>query len=311
MSELRIALEEYLAVRRALGFELRLLGGALHNFVSFLEDQGASYITSEKALSWATQPEGVQPATWANRLAMVRRFAQYRSTSDPQTEVPPQDLLPHRYRRRSPYIYQDEDIQRLLEAARQLPSAVGLRPCTYSTVFGLLTVTGMRISEPLALNCADVDLTQGVLTITQTKFGKSRLVPIHESTRQVLVRYARRRDEIYRAPGTPAFFVSDRGTRLTEWSVRWTFVQLSREIGLRGPSDSHGPRLHDLRHRFAIETLLHWYQTDVDVERHLPRLAAYLGHAHVTDTYWYLSATTELLSWASKRLGCPQGGDAP
>jgi integrase len=190
----------------------------------------------------------------------------------------------------------------LLAAARRLPSTTGLRPHTFATLFGLYVCTGLRANEPLRLDRGDVDLVNGVLTIRETKFGKSRYVPIHPSTQRALRRYAECRDRCCRDPATPSFFVSDRGTRLTEWCVRWTFVKLSHEIGLRGPGDSRGPRLHDLRHRLAIKTLLKWYRCGVDVERRLPHLSAYLGHAHVTDTYWYLTATPELLHYMLRRV---------
>ena len=233
---------------------------------------------------------------------MVRRFAQYASAVDPRHEVPPPDLLPYRFHRTQPYIYCDEEIVALIEAAQALPGITGLRPHTYATLFGLFVVTGVRANEPLRLNRDDVDLTRGVLTVRGSKFGKSRYVPIHDSTRQVLRSYAAHRDRLCRNPHSPSFFLSERGTRVTEWALRWTFVKLSHQIGLRGPSDSHGPRLHDFRHRFAVNTLLRWYRCGVDVERHLPYLATYLGHAHVSDTYWYLTATPELLELAARRL---------
>jgi integrase len=302
MSELYAALEEYLSVRRALGVKLRLPGRLLERFVGFAEREGAAAITTDLALRWATQPADAQPAQWANRLGMVRRFAQYRSAADPRTEVPPPDLLPFRTQRPPPYLYSDEEVSRLLEAARQLPAVTGLRPHTYATLFGLYAVTGMRTNEPLHLDREDVDLTQGVLTVRGTKFGKSRYVPIHSSTRAVLQAYAERRDVLCPHPLAPSFFLAERGSRLTEWSVRWTFVKLSRQIGLRGPQDSRGPRLHDLRHRFAIKTLLHWYRDGHDVEHHLSELATYLGHTHVADTYWYLTAVPELLQLAAQRV---------
>ena len=307
MSKLRAALEEYLALRRSLGFALCYHGRALHNFVSFLEQQGLSCITTESALRWAKQPVGAQPPHWAFRLGMVRNFAQYRSATDPRTEVPPQGLLPYHYRRQPPYIYSDREIVQLLRAAKRLPSRRGLRPETYSTLLGLLAVTGLRISEALALNRDDVDLTEDVLTIRQTKCRKARLVPIHPTTRRRLREYARKRDQVYPHPNTPSFLLSDQVTRLTQCAVRWVFVRMSRQIGLRGPLDSRGPRLHDLRHRFAVRTLLGWYRAGVDVEQHLPELATYLGHAHVTDTYWYLTGTPELLRLAALRLDQPKG----
>jgi len=302
MREMRKALEEYLAVRHALGFKLRIAGRLLQRFVDFAESQGASFISRKLALRWATQPADAQPSQWSNRLAMVRRFAQYLSAADPRTEIPPQELLPYRYHRKPPYIYADVEILNLIRAAKELPPPGGLRAQTYSTLIGLIAVTGMRIGEPIGLDRKDVDLEQGVLTVRQTKFGKSRLVPLHPSTTEKLTEYARFRDRLCPSPQSPSFFVSERGTRLTDYTVRRWFVILSRQIGLRGPEDSHGPRLHDLRHRFAIKTLLDCYRAGVDVERQMPVLATYLGHGHVADTYWYISAAPELLRQATLRL---------
>ena len=301
MSELRKGLEEYLTVRRVLGFKLQVTGRLLHNFVRFAESEGAAFITTELALRWATQPK-CQPAQWANRLGVLRCFARYRSAADARTEIPAEGLLPHRRRRKMPYLYRDEEVAQLLLTAKQLASPMGLRAATYSTLFGLVSATGMRISEPLALDRQDVDLTMGIITVRQTKFGKSRLVPVHSSTQEVLNHYANLRDRIFPQPKTQSFLVSERGTRLKYGSARWTFVKLSHQIGLRGPGDHRGPRLHDLRHRFVIQTLLQLYRAGADVERHMPALTTYLGHGHVADTYWYLSATPELLRLITARL---------
>ena len=244
----------------------------------------------------------MQPAQWANRLGIVRRFARFAHAVDPRHEVPPPGLLSPRYRRSQPYLYRDGEIDDLLRAAQGLSGTTGLRPCTYATLLALLAVTGMRSSEPLRLNRDDVDLARGVLTVRKSKFGKSRYIPVHESTRQSLGNYAAQRDRLCPNPGSPSFFLSEHGARITEWALRWTFVKLSRQVGLRGPSDSRGPRLHDLRHRFAVETLLRWYRDGIDVERHLPRLTTYIGHAHVSDTYWYLTVTPELMRLAARRL---------
>ena len=311
MSPLQSALDEYLALRRALGHKLRDPGRLLQRSVGFADHAGAPYITTELALAWATQSATVQPAEWTRRLGIVRRFAQYCSAIDLRTTIPPPDLLPHRYQRPTPYIYRDKEITRLLDAARQLPSGTGLRPHTYATLFGLYAATGMRCNEPLQLNRDDVDLADGVLTIRGTKFGKSRYVPLHISTQRALQRYATHRDRLCPTPDCPSFFLSERGTRLSHWSVRRTFVKLSHQIGLRGASDSRGPRLHDLRHRLAVSTLLHWYRRGVDVERHLPALSTYLGHAHITDTYWYLTATPELLRYALRRVERSERGIRP
>jgi integrase len=220
---------------------------------------------------------------------------------EPRTEVPPPKLLPP-LRRAKPYLYSEEEIQRLLSAALGLRPTNGLRRWTFYSLFGLLAVTGLRISEALGMRRDDVDLDQGILTIRDTKFGKSRLVPLHPTTQEVLLRYAARRDDDPERRSSPYFFVTERGRRLLVQYVHRVFWKLSRQIGLRAPSDHTGPRVHDLRHRFAVHTLLQWYRTGEDVERRLPALSTYLGHTCVRDTYWYLSACPELLEHAARRL---------
>jgi len=294
------AVEDYVKMRRRLGFKLLATQVGLIDFASFLKQRHAAHITIALALEWAQQDKTVQPAQWASRLSFVRGFARHWSADDPQTEIPPYGLLPHRLGRARPYLYSDDEIWQLLQVARQLPSVHGLRGLTYYCLLGLLAVAGLRISEALNLQTEDVDLKAGVLTIRGTKFGKSRLVPIHPSTRKVLSDYATRRDRFFERPLT--LFVSGRGTRLYCSDIRRTFYSLSRQIGLRGASDSHGPRLHDFRHRFAVETLVRWYRSGQDVGRRLPVLSTYLGHAHVADTYWYLSACPELMGLAVKRF---------
>jgi integrase len=303
MSRLDEALNEYLAIRRALGFELREVAGCLRNFVAFLQTERASHITTQLALRWATQPAEAQPSTWAGRLGMVRRFAAWHSAMEPRTEIPPAGLLPHRYQRKKPHIYTDEEIEKLLLRAAQLASPRGLRAHTYTTLFGLLAVSGMRVNEALNLDRPDVDLGHGILTIQRTKFGKSRHVPVHPSTVDALKQYADRRDRVLAKP-TSAFFVSERGIRITEWMARYTFARVSQQLGLRSVAKSHGrgPRLHDMRHRFAARTLIQWYRAGLDVERELPKLATYLGHVHINETYWYLEAVPELLQLATDRL---------
>lgn len=310
MSKLRDAAKEYLQIRRNLGYKLCEVGRALQNFVDFAERANASYITTDLALRWAQKPQHVQPKTWAARLGMVRRFACWLRAYDPRTEIPPTGLLPRRYQRKRPFIYTEAEIGKLVWTASQLPSLAGLRGRTYSTIFGLLAVTGMRIGEVLALNREDVNLEEGILRIRQTKFGKSRLVAIHESTRQVLADYVRARDRVIRRPTIAAFFLSEKGSRITYKSALYNFVNVSRQVGLRGPKigsrDGHGPRLHDMRHRFAVYCLLRWYRAGFDVEREIPKLATYLGHVHVNETYWYIEAVPELLELAARRLENPK-----
>jgi integrase len=199
-------------------------------------------------------------------------------------------------------LYSDDEIRALLKAALQLPGG-GLRPWLYYCLFGLLSVSGLRIGEARNLELQDVDLEAAVLTVRGSKFGKSRLVPLHASTRRVLADYIARRERTWHArPVSSYLFVSNRGNRLDGGTIHRTFYALSRQTGLRGPHDSHGPRLHDFRHRFAVNTLLNWYRAEEDVERRLPILSAYLGHVHVSDTYWYLSTWPELMQEAMSRL---------
>ena len=298
------ALNDYLRIRRSLGFRLQQQASSLRNFATFLRAEGASYITTELALRWATQPAKAQPAAWAWRLGRVRRFAIWCSAIEPRTEIPPAGLLPHRYRRKPPHIYNDEEIERLLCRTQQLPSPRGLRARTFTTLFGLLVATGMRVNEALSLDRPDVDLNHGILQIRRTKFGKSRYVPVHPSTVEALKKYAEARDRLFPTLATPAFFISERGGRITGGTTRYTFAKLSQQLGLRASAKGHGrgPRLHDMRHRFAVRTLIHWYRTGLDVERELPKLATYLGHVHMNESYWYLEAVPELLQLATDRL---------
>ncbi len=301
MNTLRKAAQDYLAMRRSLGFKLQRPAPLLLDFITFMERHRATYITVALALAWAKQPAHAQPATWAQRLSYVRIFARYLSATDPRTQVPPPGLLPFRPKRARPYLYSDREISDLLRAALQLQHR--LRAWTYYCVLGLLSVSGLRVGEAQNLRLADLDLRTGVLTIRNAKFGKDRLVPLHASTCRVLSRYLARRQRAF-VNGTPTdyLFVSERGNRLDGGSLRKTFYRLSRQIGLRAPSQRHGPRLHDLRHRFASQTLLRWYRAGEDPERRLPTLSAYLGHAHWSDTYWYLSALPELMREAMSRL---------
>ncbi len=298
------ALNDYLRIRRSLGYRLREPESLLRNFVAFFQAERAPYITRQLALRWATQPAKAQPATWAGRLGIVRRFAIWYSATEPRTEIPPAGLLPHRYRRKPPHIYSDEEIENVLRRSQQLPSPNGLRARTYTTLFGLLVATGMRVNEALGLDRVDVDLKRGILHIRRTKFGKSRYVPVHASTVEALKKYAEVRDRVFPAPLIPAFFISEKSSRITEWIARYTFAKISQRIGLRASAKGHGrgPRLQDMRHRFAARTLIHWYRAGFDVERELPKLSTYLGHVHVNDTYWYLEAVPELLQLATDRL---------
>lgn len=306
MNTLRQAVQEYLNMRCGLGFKLREATKGLLDFVTFMEQKRASYITQSLALAWAQLPIKVQPAHWAQRLRFVRGFALYRSATDSRTQIPAQGLLPFQPKRARPYLYSEDEIQRLLRAARNMRCRYErgeLLPWTYHCLFGLLSVSGLRLGEARNLELQDVDLKAGVLTIRGAKFGKSRLAPLHASTCKVLADYIMRRQRHWaQRPVSTYLFVSSWGNRLDYAQIHRAFYALSREIGLRGASDSHGPRLHDMRHVFATNTLLHWYQADQDPERLLPVLSAYLGHAHIADTQWYLSGSPELMREAMRRL---------
>jgi integrase/recombinase XerD len=306
MTTLRQAMQEYVHMRRDLGFKLHEAGKGLLDFIQFMEQHQASYITQALALAWAQQPSHAQPAHWAQRLTFVRGFARYRSATDPRTQIPALGLLPFRPKRARPYLYSDAEIRSLLHAALTMPCRYErgeLRPWVYYCLLGLLSVSGLRIGEARALELQDVDLKTATLAVRATKFGKTRLVPMHGSTGSVLAEYIRGRNRHWwQRPVSSYLFVSSRGHQLDGADIRRTFYALCRQVGLRGPSDSHGPRLHDLRHRFATNTLVRWYRSHQDPERKLPLLSAYLGHVHVADTQWYLSGSPELMREAMRRL---------
>jgi integrase/recombinase XerD len=302
MKSLKHAVDDYLALRRSLGFKLAEYGVDLQDFVSFLEKNGSARITIKLALEYATQRQDEKPVSWSRRLGIIRGFARYRIGADPKTEVPPLGLLKFRSQRATPYLYSGDEIRRLLEAALQMNTHYELQRHTYYCLFGLLAVTGLRVGEAIRLQAQDVDLLEGILTIRGTKFGKSRLVPVAPSTRAVLRGYAKRRDQFLAGRPAPHFLVSTRGKRLQKQCIGKIFRSLSRQIGIRKAGKKSGPRLHDFRHRFAIETLLRWYRNGQPATHLMPVLSTYLGHGNVTDTYWYLSSTPELIVAASKLI---------
>jgi integrase/recombinase XerD len=302
MNTLVKALKDYLSLRTSLGFKLKDTRKALPKFVSFLRRRDAPFITTRLAVQWAAEPQTTQRGYWAQRLSMTRGFAKYLSGLDPRTEIPPAGILPYGNRRRKPHIYKEAEIRQLLQATRKTGWVGRIRPKTYATIFGLLSVTGLRLSEVLNLDDSDVDLSAGVLTIRGSKWRKSRLVPIHPTTTRTLTRYRCTRNQLHPSRTAPAFFILNNGCRPKVLATEREYLRVARRIGLRGPPGTKGPYLHDLRHTFAVNTLLRWYRTGVDVERHLPELATYLGHSHVAYTYWYLSAEPELLQLAAQRL---------
>lgn len=299
MSPLRQALAGYLQVRRALGYRLDRPEKLLGQFIGYLEAAGAATITTEHALAWATLPAG--DASWhAARMSAVRGFAAYLHTIDPSAEVPPAGLLPWRPHRATPYLYSDDDITALIAAAARL--RFPLRTATYQTLIGLLAATGMRVGEAIRLDRPDADLQAGVLTIRQSKFGKSRLVPLHPTTTVALRGYLRLRDRLHPDPSALAMFITPAGTRLMYCNVHATWKLLVASAGLQPRSASCRPRIHDLRHSFAVRSLLDAYAAGQDGQPRLALLSTYLGHVDPAATYWYLSAAPELLALAGQRL---------
>jgi integrase len=302
---LRAELDRYLRIRRSLGYDLGASERVLSRFIAFAESQGADHISTDLFVRWQAVFGHARRETWAARLGMVRLFAQWLHGLDPAHEIPPQGLIPRRYRRSRPYIYSAEEISNIIATAAALPSVYGLRGLTFSTLFGLIAMTGLRISEALALDLGDVDLDLGVLTVRCGKARKARLVPIHDSITSRLAAYARERDRLLGF--TPrSFFATERGARPDGCSARYNFAVVCQRIGLR-PAQQYlrhgrGPRIHDLRHSFAARTVLGWYRTGKDPAREMIKLTTYLGHTKPENTYWYIEAVPELLELAARRV---------
>ena len=281
------ALEDYLALRRALGFRLKTAGRLLGQFTSWLEARGTATITVSDALEWAVLPEGASPAWQSIRLAAVRGLAAYLHGTDPSVQVPPAGLIRRGNDRATPYIYSDAEIRAIITAAGTLRPE--FRAATYQALISLLAASGIRIGEALALDRGDLDAGQGVLTVRDSKFGKTRLVPLHPSTAAALTGYSALRDEHHPRPAAPALFVSTAGTRLRHSNVSLTFNQLTAQAGLARRSAACRPRIHDIRHSFAVATVLDWYRDGADVGAMMPRLSTYLGHNDPRHTFWYYS----------------------
>jgi integrase/recombinase XerD len=302
MSPLRDAAENYLVMRRALGFKLTTWGRQLMSFINYCEAHHADHITTEFTLAWAMQTSRASgdEVYWSRRLMVVRIFARHLKALDPATEVPPADVLPHHYRRIVPYPYSPGEIAALMSVAGRLTPA--LRSATWQTLIGLLVVTGMRTGEACRLDRDQVDPDTGVLVIADSKFGKSRQVFLHPSTIAALRDYERRRNHWCPTPAAPSFLVSIRGTRLDAHNLTRTFAELVDAAGIQTPPGRRRPRLHDLRHSFTVATLLDWYRDGADVQARLPLLSTWLGHVDPKSTYWYLQAVPELLALAAGRL---------
>lgn len=302
MKNLREEVREYVALRRALGYKLHKTEPRLNEFVAFLETRRADHITTQLAVAWAMESSNGHRYSCFERLGIVRCFATHLSAMDSRTEIPPTRTILRPAVALRPYIYSQDEIIRLMTAAQNLFSPRKLRCHTYYSLIGLLATTGLRSGEAVRLSTNDVNWDQRLLTIRDTKFGKSRLVPLHSTTARALVNYRDRRDTFLGKVDVPTFFVSERRKPISESGFHATFATIRRAAGLETTPTGTSPRMHDLRHRFAVQTLLSWYRRGEDVERQLPVLSTYLGHGHVQDTYWYLSSTPELLGAACKRL---------
>ncbi len=293
---LRDALGDYLDLRRALGFRLVNAGRLLGQFAGYLEAHGADTVTAEHALAWATRPPGASVHWHAIRLSVVRGFAAYLHSLDPAAEVIPVGQFRPGVCRATPYLYSDAEIGALIKAA------AGLRAATYQTLISLLAVSGIRIGEAIGLDDADFDAGRELLVIRNAKYGKHRLVPLHPSTTRALTRYAQLRRQAHPRPGSPALLVSTAGTRLLHSNIGLTFARLAEQARLTRRSVSCRPRVHDLRHSFAVKTVLGWYRDGADIAALMPRLSTYLGHTDPQHTFWYLSAAPELMALAGQRL---------
>lgn len=306
-SHLRVHAENYLAMRRSLGFKLTSFSVELFNFITYLEKRREPVITTDLAVAWArATPRSTEEVRWSRRMLVARLFARYVQVFEPQTEVPAPDILARYYCRATPHLYTSGEVLSLLTATDSLKP--NLRAHTYRTFIGLLSVSGLRTSEARELDDEDVDLVNGLLAVNDSKFGKSRLVPLHESTVVALQDYARSRDQLRVNNDSTAFFISGRGTRLNAATLNLTFRQLRERAALNAGGDARNPRLHDFRHSFATATLIDWYETVADVQAQLPLLSTYLGHVDPKSTYWYLTGSPELLELAADRLPALTGG---
>jgi integrase/recombinase XerD len=299
---LRAHAEDYLAMRRSLGFKLRGEGQMLADFTDRLDETGQDTVTICAVLAWATEPHDATPTHWRRRLSVVRGFARYLATLDPACQVPPADLLAAPSHRPPPYIYSAEEIAALIHAAGTIGAP--LHSATMQALISLIAASGLRVGEALALDRDDAGLDAGVLTVTG-KNDQTRLVPLHPTTAGMLAGYAARRDRLCPHPASPALFITSTGQRARQRGVQETFARLVVLAGIAVPPGRRRPRIHDLRHTFAVTTLTGWYRDGANVQAQLPVLSAYLGHSCPEATYWYLQATPELLALAAGRLESP------
>jgi integrase len=298
-----VLVEDYLALRRNLGFDVEQLGWLLRNFARYTEQtEHRGSLTVDLAVRWALSSSAGDPVRAERHLWAVRQFARHRATFDPATEVAPAGLLGRIPGRTQPHIYNDTEISALLRECSRLRPRGGLRPMTYVVFFSLLASTGLRLSEARRLERHDVDLAHGMLTIRMSKFRKSRLVPLHPTSVQALTSCAAQRDAFPNVPRSEFFFRTDRAPTLKRFTIEGTFSSVRHRLGWTSHGRARRPRIHDLRHTFAVRRLLRWYEEGVDLDRKILALATYLGHAKVSDTYWYLSAVPELMAVTAQRF---------
>jgi integrase len=312
MSNLRQELVRYLTIRRSLGYDLGTAERILKRFIAFAEAEGVEHVSADLFLRWQAAFGNANRQTWAGRFVVVRRFAEWLHGLDPSHEIIPLGLIPFRAKRSRPYIYSDAEIARIIDVAAELPSTYGLRASTFSTLFGLLAVTGLRINESLALNTDDLDADNAVLTVRCGKLGRARLLPLDASVVEHLTLYITERDRVL-GKAQQALFVQESGERISDCSARYNFASVSQRIGLRAPErfgrPGRGPRIHDLRHSFAARTIIGWYRAGKDAGREMIKLSTYLGHGGPDATYWYLEAVPELLEFAAARVAGPTPGE--
>lgn len=314
MKTLSSHLDDYLRARRVLGSELAFTERVLRKFTAFADEAGIGHVTTALCLRWKADYGAANNATWSRRLTMVRGFARWLHGSDPRHEVPPPGLIPGKPRRSRPYIYSQSQIAEIVAEAARLTSDYGLRGKTCSTLFGLVAVTGLRINEAIGLDDSDVDLKNAVLCVRRAKNCRSRMVPIRPCTASRLAAY---RKECERILGrTPApFFRFEGGKRPSDCAIRYNFAHVCQHIGLRKTQPFHnhgrGPRIHDLRHSFAVHTIMDWYRDGLDADREMAKLSTYLGHANPEHTYWYMEAVPELLRLAAERTVWSSRGGRP
>lgn len=296
-SRLHRAVDDYLKLRRTLGFKLFHETWWLPDFATFLKRHGSKCITTDLALEWAMLPTNVDQSWWGRRLGAVRQFAKHHRAVDPRTEIPSRDLIPFRTPRRVPYLYSQREVGALMRAATTLPQPI--LAASYATIIGLLAATGMRVSEALNLDDADIDGARGVIVVRGAKFNKTRELPVDATTLKALLAFIRRRNRLRVNNRSSSLFISTTGARVQYTNFGNTFRRLLRAVGIQHrPS----PRIHDLRHSFAVNTLCNWYRSGVEVDPRMPLLSTYLGHVSPNTTYWYLKATPKLVRLAAKRL---------